>query len=105
MNWNSKEETWKRILRFDVDPVTTVSEYQRLRYQLNAPIAHRCGGSENDLSRSRIKIVKKHSLGLSTPIVCLQCKEPPCSKACPVNAIMKDSKGWVKIDGEQCIGC
>ena len=59
----------------------------------------------NDLSRSRIRMVKKHSLGLSTPVVCLQCKKPPCSKACPVNAITKESNGWVKIDEEQCIGC
>jgi Fe-S-cluster-containing hydrogenase component 2 len=59
----------------------------------------------NDLSRSRIRILKKHSLGLSTPIVCFQCKKPPCGKACPVNAISKDSNGWVKIDEEQCIGC
>jgi carbon-monoxide dehydrogenase iron sulfur subunit len=59
----------------------------------------------NDLSRSRIRIIKKHSLGLSTPIVCFQCKKPPCSKVCPVNAIGKDSNGVVKIDDDQCIGC
>lgn len=59
----------------------------------------------NDLSRSRIRILKKHSLGLSTPIVCAQCRKPPCGKACPVNAIHKDDHGCVKIDEEQCIGC
>jgi carbon-monoxide dehydrogenase iron sulfur subunit len=59
----------------------------------------------NDPSRSRIKISKKHSLGLSAPLVCLQCKHPPCGKACPVNAIQKDSAGLVTIDYDLCIGC
>ncbi|MBM4338113.1 MAG: 4Fe-4S dicluster domain-containing protein [Deltaproteobacteria bacterium] len=59
----------------------------------------------NDLSRSRIRILKKHSLGLSTPVVCSQCKKPPCGKACPVDAIHKDDDGCVKIDQETCIGC
>lgn len=59
----------------------------------------------NDLSRSRIRIIKMHSLGLSTPVVCCQCKNPPCGKVCPVKAIIKDSNGLVKINGEQCIGC
>jgi Fe-S-cluster-containing hydrogenase component 2 len=59
----------------------------------------------NDLSRSRIRILKKHSLGLSAPIVCLQCKKPPCLKACPVDAIKKESNGLVRIDEELCIGC
>jgi Fe-S-cluster-containing hydrogenase component 2 len=59
----------------------------------------------NDLSRSRIRILKKHSLGLSTPIVCLQCKKPPCLKVCPVDAIKKEPNGLVRIDEELCIGC
>jgi Fe-S-cluster-containing hydrogenase component 2 len=59
----------------------------------------------NDPSRSRIRMVKKHSLGLSTPVVCLQCKKPPCVKACPVNAIGKGADGVLKIDYDQCIGC
>jgi len=59
----------------------------------------------NDPSQARVRIVKKHSLGLSTPVVCHQCKKPPCSKACPVNAIIKDSNGLVRIDDELCIGC
>lgn len=59
----------------------------------------------NDPSRSRIKISKKHSLGLSAPLVCQQCKHPPCGKACPVDAIKKDSAGLVTIDYDLCIGC
>jgi len=59
----------------------------------------------NDPSRSRIRIAKKHSLGLSKPAVCHQCKNPPCGKVCPVEAIQKDSDGLVRIDYELCIGC
>lgn len=59
----------------------------------------------NDLSRSRIRIVKNHPLGLSRPVVCSQCKNPPCGKACPVDAIYKDNSGCVRIDQESCIGC
>src|SRR5574340_422871 len=59
----------------------------------------------NDPSRSRIRMVKKHSLGLSTPVVCLPCKKPPCSEVCPVNAIMKGSDGVIKIDYVKCTAC
>ncbi len=59
----------------------------------------------NDLSRSRIRIVKRHSLGLSGPVVCHQCKKPSCAKACPVEAIKKNGDGLVRIDQELCIGC
>jgi anaerobic carbon-monoxide dehydrogenase iron sulfur subunit len=59
----------------------------------------------NDPSRSRIRIVKKHALGLSAPAVCHQCKKPSCAKVCPVEAIRKNGDGLVWIDQELCIGC
>ena len=59
----------------------------------------------NDLSRSRIRIVKKYALGLAAPVVCQQCKKPPCLDACPVAAIKQDPDGLVRIDYELCIGC
>jgi carbon-monoxide dehydrogenase iron sulfur subunit len=59
----------------------------------------------NDPSRSTIRIVKKHALGLSAPVVCHQCKNPSCAKACPVEAVKKDVDGLVWIDQELCIGC
>ncbi len=59
----------------------------------------------NDPSRSRIRIVKRHALGLSAPVVCHQCKKPSCAKACPVEAIKKNGDGCVRIDQELCIGC
>ena len=37
---------------------------------------------------------------------CLQCGEPACVEACPVEAITKDgSSGVVTIDKEECTGC
>jgi carbon-monoxide dehydrogenase iron sulfur subunit len=59
----------------------------------------------NNPSRSRIRIVKKHSLGLSAPVVCHQCKKPSCAKVCPVEALKKNPDGLVWIDQELCIGC
>jgi carbon-monoxide dehydrogenase iron sulfur subunit len=37
---------------------------------------------------------------------CLQCGEPACVEACPVEAIKKDrNTGMVTIDKEECTGC
>ena len=60
----------------------------------------------NDVSKARIRTVKKDQFGLSVPIVCHQCRNPPCAETCAVNAIIKDSEtGIVKINYEECIGC
>jgi len=56
--------------------------------------------------RSRIKIEKWESEGLYIPIVCRQCIDAPCMKACPVKAISRDeARGLVLIDQNLCIGC
>ena len=38
------------------------------------------------------------------PIVCSQCKEPPCADVCPVNALSRID-GVVRLDKEICISC
>lgn len=39
-------------------------------------------------------------------ISCMHCKDAPCEKVCPTDAIKKrDSDGIVTIDREACIGC
>ena len=38
------------------------------------------------------------------PVVCRQCRNPPCAKNCPVNAI-EDRGNIVYVDEKKCIGC
>ena len=39
------------------------------------------------------------------PIQCHQCSNPPCVKACPIQATWQDKDGVVVIDYDWCIGC
>ncbi len=39
------------------------------------------------------------------PVQCHQCRNPPCVKACPVEATWKEKDGIVVIDYDWCIGC
>ena len=39
------------------------------------------------------------------PIQCMQCDNPPCVKACPVQATWKEPDGITVIDYDWCIGC
>lgn len=39
------------------------------------------------------------------PVQCMQCDNPPCVKACPVEATWKDADGIVVVDYNWCIGC
>jgi len=39
------------------------------------------------------------------PVQCMQCENPPCVKACPVEATWKEPDGIVVIDYNWCIGC
>ncbi len=39
------------------------------------------------------------------PVQCHQCKESPCTKACPVEATWQEPDGVVVVDYNWCIGC
>ncbi len=39
------------------------------------------------------------------PVQCMQCDNPPCVNACPVNATWKEPDGIVVVDYNWCIGC
>jgi protein NrfC len=40
------------------------------------------------------------------PVLCNQCNNPPCTRACPTSATYKDkTTGIVLIDQSRCIGC
>ncbi len=39
------------------------------------------------------------------PVACQQCRNPPCTKVCPVEATWQEVDGIVVIDYDWCIGC
>lgn len=39
------------------------------------------------------------------PMQCMQCDNPPCVKACPVEATWTEADGIVVVDYDWCIGC
>jgi len=39
------------------------------------------------------------------PVQCHQCRKPPCTKVCPVQATWTETDGIVVIDYNWCIGC
>lgn len=39
------------------------------------------------------------------PVACQQCKNPPCTKVCPVKATWTEKDGIVVVDYNWCIGC
>jgi len=57
-------------------------------------------------SLSRIRVVQLHEMGMNVPVVCVNCADAPCIKACPTGAAFRDtSVPVVRINEAACIGC
>jgi anaerobic carbon-monoxide dehydrogenase iron sulfur subunit len=57
-------------------------------------------------SIARIRVVENDDDTRYAAHVCLQCREPACADACPVDAVSKDAgTGVVSIDDVACTGC
>ena len=54
-------------------------------------------------SAVRVLVTYPHPV-VRMPIVCSQCKKPPCADVCPVNALNR-VEGVVQLDIETCISC
>ena len=73
--------------------------------ELSCAIAHG-NGSAISMSFSsfspRISVVKAGDV--TVPVMCKQCEDAPCVKACPTGALVR-ANGFVEIHEERCIGC
>lgn len=65
-------------------------------------------GADLQTSVSRIKVYQYYPGPIDIPVMCHQCSDYPCVKACPLPepAIsVNDTTGALSIDEEKCIGC
>lgn len=58
--------------------------------------------SKDSYFQPRLKVVVGSKV--TTPVLCRQCEDKPCAKACPNNAIVTED-GHVKVYQARCIGC
>jgi molybdopterin-containing oxidoreductase family iron-sulfur binding subunit len=57
--------------------------------------------SDHYYAPETVPVEGKHYL----PVQCMQCDDPPCVKACPVEATWMEPDGIVVVDYDWCIGC
>jgi Fe-S-cluster-containing hydrogenase component 2 len=55
--------------------------------------------------RARIRVARVEERAIDLPVICLQCSDAPCSKACPTSAISKSKGGLLQISEEDCTSC
>ncbi len=61
---------------------------------------------ESNPAKARIHCEFYMIEGLRFPRVCVNCEEPSCVAACPVEALQKDlTTGYVVLDYEKCTNC
>lgn len=54
--------------------------------------------------RSRIKVYSLYP-HIDLPVVCRQCSDAPCEKACQDEAISRNQNNTMVIDSDNCTGC
>ena len=55
--------------------------------------------------KARLRVERREP-AIDKPIVCRQCADPPCAKACPTDAIARNPKTEIVLVNEnKCIGC
>lgn len=69
---------------------------------LNCAFSHENIYSEK---RARLRLESDHSICLSRPVICRQCKNAECVQACPEGALFYDQDGLVVVDESLCSGC
>jgi len=56
-------------------------------------------------SKARLHVNNFNNQGYAVPSVCFQCPKAACLEACPTGAIIKNERGVVVVDAQQCDGC
>lgn len=54
---------------------------------------------------SNVTVFDYEEQAISVPIMCLQCEEACCLKACPTGALTRNEKGTVVLNVRKCIVC
>ncbi len=49
--------------------------------------------------------IKRASLRMDVPVVCVQCEDPPCVPACPEGALRQLQNGSIEVIKEKCTAC
>jgi len=54
---------------------------------------------------SRVTVLTWEAVGLSMPMMCLQCDSAACMKVCPTGAVHRSDAGAMVVTEARCIGC
>jgi anaerobic carbon-monoxide dehydrogenase iron sulfur subunit len=52
-----------------------------------------------------VKVVNLDYWGYNNPVLCMQCKDPACVKACGSQALSQNEAGIILLDQGKCTGC
>jgi Fe-S-cluster-containing dehydrogenase component len=58
-----------------------------------------------DPSLSAVTVFRFVDENVNVPVMCLQCDDPKCVKACPTQALTRATSGLVELNRGRCIGC